>query len=58
MRSRKVWINWSLACNVADIVAFSACKAAIITFRKVGSSGRFWGALDMNLTTPSQADEP
>lgn len=58
MRSRKVWINWSCACNVADIFTFSACKAAIIAFRKAGSSGRFWVAFDMNPTTIGQEQYP
>lgn len=58
MRSRSVWINWSCACNVADIFAFSACKAAIIALRKAGSSGRFVVAFDMILTTTSQGQFP
>lgn len=40
MRSRRSWINWSCARNVADIFAFSACKAAIIAFRKAVTIGR------------------
>ncbi|AWC21271.1 hypothetical protein CO731_00720 [Aminobacter sp. MSH1] len=47
-----------MRCNVADICAFSACKAAIIAFSKAGSSGRFSAAFDMNLTTTSQVGEP
>ena len=42
MRSRSVWISWSWARSVADIFAFSACKAAIIAFRSAGSSGRIY----------------
>lgn len=56
MRSRRSWINWSCARNVADIFAFSACKAAIIAFRKAGSSGRFWLAFDTSLTVKNQDD--
>ena len=58
MRSRSSPINWSCACNVADIFALSACKAAIIAFRKAGSSGRFWLAFDMILTTIGQDEYP
>ena len=41
--------------RVADILAFSACKAAIIAFSAAGSSGRFWAPLDMRLTTTGHA---
>jgi|GEM_PF-5969942 len=58
MRSRRSWINWSCARNVADIFAFSACKAAIIAFRKAGSSGRFWVAFDMSMTIKNQDELP
>jgi hypothetical protein len=58
MRSRRSWINLSCASNVADIFAFSACKAVIIAFRKAGSSGRFWVAFDMSLTIKNQDELP
>ena len=51
MRNRRVWINASWARNVAEIFAFSACKAATNAFRSAGSSGRVWAAFDMRPDT-------
>ena len=40
---------------VAAILAFSACKAAIIAFRTAGSSGRMGVSLDM--PSPTMIDQ-
>lgn len=37
-----------------DLLAFSACKAAIIAFKTAGSSERFCAAFNMRLTTIAQ----
>ncbi len=57
MRSRSVWIK-SCARIVADIFAFSACKAATIAFRTAGSSGRNAASFDMPSSTTSDPQSP
>lgn len=56
MRNRRVWINWSWARSVAEILAFSACNAAISAFKSTGSSGRVRAKFDMRPTTTRQAE--
>ena len=58
MRSRSTWISWSWARIVADILALSACKAAIIAFRSVGSSGRIAASPDMPKATMGRMNPP
>lgn len=58
MRSRRVWINWSCARNVAEIFAFSACNEAISAFRSAGSSGRAWATFDMRPDTANPQETP
>jgi len=41
--------------NVADILAFSACKTAIIAFKTTGSSGKVEASFDMVLITKNHA---
>jgi hypothetical protein len=43
---------------VADILAFSACKAAIIAFKMAGSSGRICAVFDMRLIIIAQEETP
>lgn len=57
-RSRRDWISWSWARIVADIWAFSACKAAIIAFKSTGSSGGIVAAFDMLLTITDSQETP
>jgi len=58
MRMRSDWISRSCARSVADILPFSACKAAIMAFKATGSSGKSAGACDMPMATISLGAAP
>jgi len=58
MRIRSDWTSKSWARKVADILAFSACRATIIAFRAAGSSGRTVGASDMHMDNTGIMEMP
>lgn len=58
IRARNDCTSRSCALSEADIFAFSASRAAIIAFRRAGSSGSFLALADMRMSTMPRAESP